>query len=151
MDFVIPAPLRVEHEYLHAQLAQAILEPTPLGDAAREVSRLLHPHFVKEEDFALPPLGLLRTLAQGKITPDMADVLPMTRRLKEELGMMLAEHSQITGALDKLLSAARSAGRPELEDFADALIMHTRSEEEIFYPAAILVGEYLALQLGQIS
>lgn len=149
MNFVIPAPLRVEHEQLHAKLAEAINEQTPVGDAAREVARLLHPHFVKEEEYALPPLGLLSVLARGEILPEMVDVLPMTKRLKSELGTMLAEHSEIVGALEKLRSAAQHAGRPEYEEFADALIMHARSEEEVFYPAAILVGQYIALRLGQ--
>jgi hypothetical protein len=29
-----------------------------------------------------------------------------------------------------------------------ALLMHAQQEEEVHYPAAVLVGEYLALKLG---
>jgi hypothetical protein len=100
MRFQIPKPLQAEHEELHATLAQATREPGVVGDAAREVARLLHPHFVREEEFALPPLALLAEIATGRVFPEMAEVLPMTRRLKAELPAMLAEHEQIVGALE---------------------------------------------------
>ena len=140
----IPAPLRAEHEELHATLAAATREPGPLGAAARGVARLLHPHFVREEEFALPPLGLLAEVASGRITPGMARVLPMTRRLKAELPAMLEEHRQIVGALEQLRAAGRAAQRPDVERFADALMLHAQTEELVLYPAAILVGEQVA-------
>lgn len=140
----IPAPLRAEHEELHARLVAATREPGALGEAAREVARLLHPHFVREEEFALPPLGLLARLARGETITESADALAMSRRLKEELPRMLAEHQQIVGALGRLREAARAAGRAEHERFADALVLHAQTEELVLYPAAILVGELLA-------
>lgn len=147
MNFEIPEPLRVEHEQLHATLVRATREPGAVGEAAREVARLLHPHFVAEEEIALPPLGLLSALAAGAATPDIAAVLTMTRRLRAELPKMLAEHGQIVGALGKLRATAHAAGVTEYEHFADALVLHARTEEQVLYPAAILVGEYLALTL----
>lgn len=148
MPIAIPMPLQQEHHALHATLARATREPAPIGEAATEVARLLHPHFVREEDYALPPLGLLADLARGTVTPDMKEALSMTSRLKAELETMLDEHRQIVDALDKLRSAAREAGRPEYEAFSEALILHAQTEEQVLYPAAILVGEYLALRLG---
>jgi len=149
MRFEIPKPLQIEHEELHAKLVEATKEPGAVGEAAREVARLLHPHFVSEEDFALPPLALLSALARGEVTPDMAEVLPMTRRLKAELPAMLAEHKQIVGALEKLRGAAHAAERSEYERFADALVLHAQTEEQVLYPAAILVGEYVARTLQE--
>ena len=32
--------------------------------------------------------------------------------------------------------------------FADKLILHARTEEEIIYPMTILIGEYVKLRLG---
>ena len=52
MNFDIPKPLQVEHEALHAMLVDATREAGAVGEAAREVARLLHPHFVREEEFA---------------------------------------------------------------------------------------------------
>lgn len=144
MRFEIPKPLQVEHDELHANLVKATREAGAVGEAAREVARLLHPHFVREEEFALPPLGLLEQLAREGVTEEMAKVLPMTQRLKAELPGMLAEHKQIVGALDKLRAAARAAGQPQHERFAEALILHAQTEEQVMYPAAILVGELVA-------
>jgi hypothetical protein len=144
MKFEIPKPLQVEHEALHATLVKATKEPGAVGEAAREVARLLHPHFVREEEFALPPLALLSELARGAVTPEMAEVLPMTRRLKAELPAMLAEHQQIVGALEKLRAAAQAARRAEYERFAEALVLHAQTEEQVLYPAAILIGEHVA-------
>ena len=39
---------------------------------------MLHGHFVKEEEYALPPLGLLVALSEGKFEKGMVDVLKMT-------------------------------------------------------------------------
>lgn len=146
MNLEIPAPLRAEHAELHRRLAAATREAGAVGEAAREVARLLHPHFEREEQYALPPLALLPALARGEVTPEMADVLPMTRQLKEGLADMLAEHGQIVAALGQLRAAARTAGLAEHERFADALILHAQTEELVLYPAALLVGEYLALR-----
>jgi hypothetical protein len=93
MTFDIPHPLKAEHEQLHATLVDATREPGEVGTAAREVARLLHPHFVHEEEFALPPLALLEPIARSGVTQDMASVLPMTRRLKAQLPQMLPRWS----------------------------------------------------------
>jgi hypothetical protein len=149
MEFVIPRPLKLEHEELHEQLRKATRESGSVGEAAKAVARLMHPHFVKEEEYALPPLGLLPLLASGKVTPDMAAVLPMTDKLKAELGSMLAEHRSIVAALRGLADAAKRANKPEYAEFADKLILHAQTEEEVSYPTAILIGEYLKLRLGK--
>jgi hypothetical protein len=151
MKFEIPAPLTVEHHHLHMQLVKATEEPGAVGDAAHEVARLLHPHFVLEEEFALPPLALLQELARGGVRAEMAEILPMTRRLKAELGSMLIEHQRIVGALDKLRSAAHDARLPEYENFANELILHAQTEELVLYPAAILVGELVAERLKETA
>jgi hypothetical protein len=149
MNNPIPASLKAEHDQLHAELAKATGETGALGEAARDVARLLHPHFVKEEQYALPPLGLLSRLAWGTVTPDMRSILAVTLRLKAELPAMLVEHKQIVAALQRFRARAHEAGRAEYERFADALMLHAQNEEQVLYPAAILVGEYLALKLHE--
>jgi hypothetical protein len=149
MEFVIPRSLKLEHDELHDELRRATKEPGKVGEAARAVAKLLHPHFVKEEQYALPPLGLLTLLAKGQVTPDMADVLPMTDRLRAEFDEMLAEHQGIVGALRDLADAARAANQPEYAAFADKLILHAQTEEEVSYPTAILVGDYVRLRLDR--
>lgn len=147
MNFDIPKPLQIEHEALHATLVAATREAGAVGEAAREVARLLHPHFVREEEFALPPLALLSRLAASGPSVGMEEALAMTRRLKAELPAMLAEHGQILEALQKLEVAARAAGLPKYEKFAADLKLHAQTEEQVLYPAAMLVGSYLELTL----
>ena len=129
------------------QLRKATKEPGELGDAAKAVAELMHPHFLKEEEYALPPLGLLHDLAEGKVTPDMKEVLGLTDRLKADLSQMLAEHKSIVAALENLSAAANEAGKIEYADFAKALMLHAQTEEEVSYPTAILIGEYVREKL----
>jgi hypothetical protein len=95
----------------------------------------------------MPPLALLNDLAQGKASREMAEVLKMTDRLKAELPQMLAEHKAIVADLARLSDAAQTEGRPEFAHFAEKLILHATNEEQVLYPAAILVGEHLRLKL----
>jgi hypothetical protein len=147
MSHIVPASLKAEHDQLHLELAKATREPGALGEAARELADLLHPHFQKEEQYALPPLGLLTRLAWGTATAEMSWVVPLARRLKAELPLMLLEHKDIVAAARRFRARADEAGREDYQRFADALLIHAHLEEEVLYPAAELVGEYLALKL----
>jgi len=149
MDFTIPHTMELEHEELHKELRKGTRAGGETGEAAKKVAKILHPHFVKEEDFALPPLGLLPLLSKGRVTRDMTDILLMTDMLKTELNEMLKEHKQILNALRKLVVAAKKERKMEYLRFADRLTLHAKAEEELYYPAAILVGEYVKLKLGK--
>jgi hypothetical protein len=146
MKLEIPQSLKSEHEELHATLVRATNAPGATGEAAKAVAAVLHPHFVKEEQFALPPLGLLASLARGEWAAEMRDVLPLTDKLKAELPEMLSEHRGIVAALDKLEEAARAEGHAEYAEFAEKLKLHAQTEEEVSYPTAILIGEYIKLK-----
>jgi hypothetical protein len=147
MSHSVPASLKAEHDHLHVELASATREPGALGEAARELADLLYPHFQKEEQYAMAPLGLLSRLAWGTVTTEMSWVLPLARRLKAELPLMLLEHKDIVAAVRRFRARADEAGRADYQRFADALLLHAHLEEEVLYPAAELVGEYLALKL----
>lgn len=147
----IPESLKSEHEELQADLLRATKAGGKTGEAAKAVAKVLHEHFIKEEKIALPPIGLLASLARGKVNATMASVLNMTDRLKEELPKMLREHKTIVSLLKKLSAAARREKKPEHARFAKKMTLHAKTEEEFFYPAAILVGEYLKLKLEEIT
>jgi hypothetical protein len=148
MQLNIPTSLKVEHEELHAVLVKATKEAGDSGKAARSVAEILHPHFVKEEEYALPPLGTLSRLSQGEVRPEMRSVLTMTDKLKRDLPQMLEEHRAILAALGKLADAARKEGKMEYVKFSGDLTLHAKTEEEVLYPAAILIGEYLRVKLN---
>lgn len=147
MKMNVPNPLKEEHAELHAELVAATKAGGKVSEAARAVAETLHPHFVKEEEYALPPLGLLMMLAEGRTPSDIPAVISMTDRLKKDLAHMLHEHKAIVIELNKLMEAAQIEKRPEYVHFAEKLKLHAQTEEEVLYPAAILIGEYLKLKL----
>jgi len=138
-----PPSLAAEHRELHEVLARASKEGGELGSAGDELEKSLAPHFKREEEIAAPPLGLLPKLAREDATADMRAVLPMTDALERELPQMLREHAAIREAVAKFRAAATNAGREEYVRFSDELAAHARQEEEILYPAAVLVGRYV--------
>ena len=146
MQINIPQSLKLEHEELHGELRRAMKYGGKIGDAAKTVASVLHHHFIKEEEYALPPLGLLSFLSQGKLTSEMKEIVAMTEKLKLDLPNMLEEHKKIVTELNYLVEVARNENRMEVVVFAEKLKLHARNEEEILYPAAILVGEYLKLR-----
>jgi hypothetical protein len=137
----IPASIRDEHMELLAGLLAAGAERGPVGEAARELTRTLQPHFDREERIALPPLGLLRPLAEDRVPADAEEVLPLTDSLRAELPRMLAEHREIEAAIARFESVARAEMVHRYDMLAVSLRRHARSEEEVLYPAAVLVGD----------
>jgi hypothetical protein len=140
-QIAIPASIKAEHEEIHGELIAASKAPGRVGEAARALAAVLHPHFVREEEIALPPLGLLAPLAQGETSREMRDVLAMTDSLKAELPRMLEEHKAIQAATTRLGEVARAEGSVAIARLAEKLAVHAASEEEVFYPAAVLVGD----------
>lgn len=148
MKFEIPKPMKVEHDELHADLVNATKAGGQTGEAAKAVAKVLHDHFVKEEEYALPPLGLLVSLSQGKFEADMAQVLKMTDKLEAELPTMLAEHKEIVAALTKLMTAAKAESKPDVVHFAEKLMLHAQAEEQVSYPTTLLIGRYVRGKLA---
>ncbi len=148
MLMAMPESLRAEHEELRAVLEQAMRIGGKIGAAARALDLLLAPHLRKEDDHVFLGLGLLKSVADGKVTPAMHELVVMAARLKVELPQMLAEHEQIRKALEALGQEATKEARPQVAYFAAKLLHHARLEEEVLYPAAIVLGEYLKSRLA---
>jgi hypothetical protein len=70
----------------------------------------------------------------------------MADRLRREYGKMLKEHKELTEVLHKLAAAAKDEGKPEQAAFAESLILHAQNEEQVLYPATLVIGDYLKLQ-----
>jgi hypothetical protein len=104
---------------------------------------VLHPHFLKEEEYALPPLGLLPAIAAGRVPAQAREVIAMSDRLKADLPHMLEEHKAIVATLDDLERAAAVEHQTGVLKFVEKLKLHAQTEEQVLYPAAIVVGEYL--------
>lgn len=139
--FAIPASIRAEHAEILSELVRATRLSGRVGAAARALDSVLYPHFVREEQIALPPLGLLAPLSRGEFTASMRSVLLMTDSLRAELPRMMKEHVAIGAATIRLRDAARATGNKPVTDLAAKLALHAESEEEVLYPAAVLVGD----------
>ena len=148
MALQVPVSLKSGHEAIHAGLKRASAEPGPLGEAARKVAQIMSGHMMREEKFALRPLGLLTALARGETPADLAEAVKLTQALRLEMPQMLDEHRQIAQALHALAGNAEAAGKPEYVALAEEMLVHAHLEEDVLYPAAALVGKYAALVRG---
>jgi len=141
--------LKLEHEELYAELVRATKAGGKTGEHAEALTKVLHDHFVKEEEFALPPIGFIAALARGKVDQKMRSVFAMTDRLKAELPKMLRQHRAIISELKKLIATAKREKKAEHARFAEKLTRHAKTEEKVLYPAAMLIDKYLSLKLGR--
>jgi hypothetical protein len=143
--------MELEHEELHKELRKATRMPGKLGEAARKVAQVLHPHFERENELALPVIGIIRELAEGKTSADFLKAHELAERFKTEYERMLQEHVEIVKALDELEKAARKARKMNVVDFARKLKLHAKTEEDLTYPAVLMAGKLLQKSTQQAA
>ena len=148
-EFPIPASIKAEHSEIHNELVAATKLAGQTGEAARNLARILDPHFQREEQIALPPLGLLEPLSKGRFEPVMSEITFMTDSLRAEMPQMLAEHTQIKAAVAKLEAAAKADNNAAALALAEKLKIHALTEEEVLYPAAVIAGDLVKLRDAQ--
>lgn len=146
-DLRIPEPLRMDQNELCVALERATLAGGKTATAAKELLKVLQPHLLSEEEDLLQVLGLLSPLAQGQLTPAMQSIPRKTERLKARMFDIAREHALIHEATDKLLRDAQAEGKSRLVTFCEHLRLRAWTDEVVFYPAAILIGEYIKLKL----
>ncbi|MCC7184335.1 MAG: hypothetical protein IT509_12305 [Rhodocyclaceae bacterium] len=100
MNFDIPTPMKAEHDEFHAAFGRSTRAGGRTGEAAKAVAKVLHEHFIKEDEYALPPLSLLVPLSEGV-------------------------------------------------QFASMLAAHAQMEEQVTYPTALLIGQYVKSKVAQ--
>ena len=145
MPLQVPASLKNSHDALHVGLKRAMREPGPIGDTGRKIMQLMDGHMLREEKFALRPLGLLKELARGETPSDLGEAGTLAHGLKSEMVQMVGEHRQIAELLRQLAAQAEAEGKPDYVQLAEDMIVHAQMEEDVLYPAALLVGRYAAL------
>jgi len=140
-----PSSIREEHQHLHHQLDEALASGGETAVRARAVADVLLPHFKAEEEYAMPPLGLLTAIANGEpLTSDQRrQAIHMARELRTHYEQMLQEHQQIHSALEALASTSRQENKPRVVAFAETLMLHAQNEEQVLYPTTLLIGKYL--------
>lgn len=144
MPLKVPDSLKNSHDGLHVGLKRAMREPGRTGDVARRIMQIMDGHMLREEKFALRPLGMLKELGRGETPADLAEAGRLAQGLKSEMAQMVAEHRQIAELLHELAREAEAEGKPDYVQLAEEMILHAQLEEDVLYPAALLVGEYAA-------
>ncbi len=144
----IPEPIRIEHDQLHEELAQALQAGGKTGEAARDVQQALAGHFEEENRLVMPLLGLLEPLAEQNVRGEMRTAIEMARQVERKLPSFLKEHEAIHEAVNRLERVAEEEGKSDIATFARRLRLHAQHEEVVLYPAAILVGRHLDDQLS---
>ena len=87
--------MKEEHEELHQELKKATEMPGIVGQAAKKVAQILHPHFEKENEVALPEISVARERAEGKTSPNFAAAKKLCDRFSAEYPKMLEDHVNI--------------------------------------------------------
>ena len=111
---------------------------------------MLH-HFKEEEDVVLPLLGLLPSLANDQMPEQIKNIILLSEKVKPLMNHLSAEHQLIKAYLEELKQASDSEHRPEILEFENEVSKHAISEEEVYFPASILIGEYLKLKSAIIK
>lgn len=144
--YEVPSSIKKEHENLLKQIHKLTLLEDSAGLAAKKLENLIEHHFNEEEYFVLPQLELLPLLVSGKFPDHTKEVIDLSEKLKSRISHLSVEHQLIKAYLDELKQVATEENMLEIIEFETELHNHAMSEEEIFFPASVLVGEYLKLK-----
>jgi hypothetical protein len=147
VTWLAPSSLHHEFQQIEADLESVTAVPGRLGATARQLVGLLETHFVRQQELVLPPLGLLLPLSRRAMSRDMATLLPLIDRLRDELPRLLDEHLKIARGFDELAGLARLARRPDLVRLSQDVGSYAVIREQIVYPAALVAGDLLRLKL----
>lgn len=135
-----PESLAEEHRALFRELKELASRKDATGNAVARLLEVLEPHFEEEELTAMPLLGTLRPLAEGKTTVDRAEIASLYAKFSSSYPRMLKEHGQVRELLRAVRRTADGTGENRVSRAMDELEHHARVEEEVLYPAALLAG-----------
>jgi hypothetical protein len=144
-----PPVIVTKHQHLRDALARATADRGAVGDVARNLERALSSHLKYDEDVVMPPLGLLRPLIDGAEAADPTRVAALAARIEREWPQRQAEHRIILDGAKRLKDAAAREGKRESADLSDLLWTHAVIDDQVLYPASILVARYLASKRGR--
>lgn len=142
----VPAQILEDHNYFLEKLKPFTSYEDSTGIAARELYEVMEFHFKEEEDYILPPLGILPLLAKGELPEESGKIVQLIEKFRENREAMLAEHQMIAHFVDEMVTAAGRENHPELSGYEAELEKHAELEEEILFPTVLLLGDYLKLR-----
>ncbi|HSF52013.1 MAG TPA: hemerythrin domain-containing protein [Nitrososphaeraceae archaeon] len=144
---VKPSSLEAEHKEVHEKLEKIVSSSGDTANIAKQVQSIMQPHFEKEEQLSIPVLGALQPYVNGILTERTKNqAIQISQQFKQEYPTMLEEHKQIVAALDNLENTAMKENRQDVISFIADLKSHAMNEEQVTYPATIVIGELLELK-----
>jgi len=144
---VKPSSLEAEHKEVHGKLEKIVSSSGDTANVAKKVQSIMQPHFEKEEQLSISVLGALQPYVNGTLTEETRNqAIQISQQFKHEYPTMLEEHKQIVVALDNLENTAMNENRQDVISFIADLKSHAMNEEQITYPATIVIGELLELK-----
>ncbi|MBK7558509.1 MAG: hypothetical protein IPI54_09600 [Chitinophagaceae bacterium] len=90
----VPSSIKKEHEYLLEKIHAITLFHDSTSLAVKLYDLMQH-HFKEEENFVLPPLGLLPLLTSAKLPEQSKAVIQLCEKLKSQLTHLNVEHQLI--------------------------------------------------------
>ncbi|MGE5213736.1 MAG: hypothetical protein ACM3NN_08610 [Nitrospirota bacterium] len=145
IEFQVPESLRLDHAQLSAALSNAAQAAGRTRIAAEKIVQLLEAHVQKEDREVLQVLGLLAPLAKRRVDLAAED-LSRLDDLELSQCALNRQHAALAAAGEQLLAIAREENAQEVLEFAEWLLLRIRLDEEILYPAALLIRNYLRIQ-----
>ena len=144
-----PSVILKDHHYFLDKLEPVTFYRDSTGYFAGELYEVMKYHFKEEEDYVLPPLGILPMLARGEFPENAKEIILLTEKFREKYAVMLAEHQMIAHFLGEMMRASKREDHEELTGFDKALHKHAALEEEILFPMVLVIGDYLKLKQGE--
>ena len=142
----VPSSIKATHESLLEQIHKLTLYNDSSRIIALKIEELMIHHFQEEEDYVLPQLGVLRALANGQIPEKSEEIIVLSETVRSHMNHLSAEHQLITAFIKELKEASAEENLPEINTFENEIFKHSTTEEQVFFPTSILIGEYLKLQ-----
>jgi hemerythrin-like domain-containing protein len=141
MPLSAPPSMEKEHQDIWRLLIGVQNLSGKTGSVAERLAKDLKAHIDKEESLALPLLGILRDLVNGKLSNTSAKrASSLYARFEKEYPEMLHGHKELYKVLERLKKVGAEEGHLTAVRFAEALEKHSQEEEEVLYPAALLAG-----------
>ena len=138
-------------ESIHEDLLQLLLAvqrlPGKTGSYAEEVGKHLQDHMNREDEVALPLLGLVQEAADGHVSPRAAArASSLYVRMRKDYPRLSREDKELVRMTEKLRKFGFEEGHPTAIRFADNLEQHCLQDDQLHYPTALLVGRIVSKQ-----
>lgn len=143
MKLKVPNALIHGHQNLIEEMERVIAIGGRIAEKAKILKNVMIVHFKKEEDYALPPLGLLLSLTEGSWQVNAEEAIKMADNLQSRLEEMTQDHLKIVNILNELKLIVEEEKNIVAKYFIKDLMLHIELEDEVLYPTTILVGNYL--------